>query len=70
VQVSIHPGAAHLLFQVLAVAAERGAVLVTTHSPDLLGAAKLGAGEEILVCAYRDGTTRVGPMAESQRDLA
>jgi type I restriction enzyme M protein len=68
-EVSIHPGAAHLLFEVLASASKRGAVLVTTHSPDLLDAAGVGAEEEILVCDYRDGTTRIGPMAEAQRDL-
>jgi type I restriction enzyme M protein len=68
-EVSIHPGAAHLLFDVLRRASQRGAVLVTTHSPDLLDAARCDDEEEILVCDYRDGTTRIGPMAESQREI-
>jgi type I restriction enzyme M protein len=68
-EVSIHPGAAHLLFDVLKRASQRGAVLVTTHSPDLLDAAGCGDEEEILVCDYREGTTHVGPMAETQREI-
>ncbi|MDI1478657.1 AAA family ATPase [Polyangium sp. y55x31] len=63
-EVAIHVGAAQLLFDVLKRASERGAVLVTTHSADLLDAAK---DEEILVCAYRDGVTKIGPLASEQR---
>jgi len=63
-EVSIHVGAAQLLFEVLKRASERGAVLITTHSADLLDAA---GDEEILVCAYRDGVTRIGPLSSAQR---
>ncbi|WP_170229915.1 AAA family ATPase [Polyangium fumosum] len=63
-EVAIHIGAAQLLFDVLKRASERGAVLVTTHSADLLDAAK---DEEILVCSYRDGVTKIGPLASEQR---
>jgi type I restriction enzyme M protein len=63
-EVAIHPGAAHLLFDVLKESSRRGAVVLTTHSPDLLDAAR---DEEILVCSYRDGTTRIGPLASEQR---
>ena len=59
-EVSIHVGAAQLLFDVLKDASRRGAVLVTTHSADLLDAAR---DEEILVCSYRDGVTKIGPLA-------
>ncbi len=65
-EVSVHPGAAAVLFDVLAKASKRGAVLLTTHSPELLDAAK---DEEILVCDYRKGVTYVGPLEESQRRL-
>ena len=65
-EVSIHPGAAALLFEVLKLASQRGFVLVTTHSPELLDAAQ---DEEILVCDYREGTTHVGPLAKAQRDV-
>jgi type I restriction enzyme M protein len=65
-EVSIHPGAAALLFEVLKQASQRGFVLVTTHSPELLDAAQ---DEEILVCRYRNGTTQVGPLATAQREV-
>lgn len=65
-EVSVHIGAAHLLFELLKEASERGAVLVTTHSADLLDAAR---DEEILVCDYADGETRIGPLSRDQRDI-
>ncbi|MBI2898754.1 MAG: AAA family ATPase [Planctomycetes bacterium] len=65
-EVNVHPGAARLVFEVLKDASTRGAVLVTTHSPDLLDAAR---DEEILVCKYEDGVTRIGPLADAQRDV-
>ncbi len=65
-EVAIHPGAAGLLFDVLKDASRRGAVLMTTHSADLLDAAR---DEEILVCEMVDGVTRIGTLAETQRDL-
>ncbi|MEQ1505529.1 MAG: AAA family ATPase [Myxococcota bacterium] len=65
-EVSVHAGAANLLFDALKAATEVGSVLVTTHSADLLDAAK---DEEILVCRYADGVTRVGPLATEQRQI-
>jgi len=65
-EVAIHVGAAQLLFEILKRASRRGAVLVTTHSADLLDAAK---DEEILVCSYDEGVTKIGPLASSQRDI-
>ncbi len=64
--VSIHVGAAQLLFDVLEQASRRGAVLVTTHSADLLDAAR---DEQILVCSYHDGVTKIGPLAQAQREI-
>ena len=63
-EVSIHVGAAQLLFELLEAASKRGAVLITTHSADLLDAAR---DQQILVCEYSKGETRIGPLAESQR---
>ncbi|MCC6527289.1 MAG: AAA family ATPase [Polyangiaceae bacterium] len=63
-EVSIHVGAARLIFEVLKEASERGAVLLTTHSADLLDAAR---DEEILVCEYADGVTQIGPLDRAQR---
>lgn len=65
-EMNIHVGAASLLFDILKHSSRRGAVLLTTHSPDLLDAA---CDEEILVCSYRNGVTRVGPLASEQRQL-
>jgi type I restriction enzyme M protein len=65
-EVSVHPGAARLLYEALKEASGIGSVLVTTHSADLLDAA---ADDEILVCRYDRGQTRVGPLAQAQRDI-
>lgn len=65
-EVSIHPGAAGVLFESLKAASRLGNVLLTTHSPELLDAA---SAEEIMVCDYRRGVTKVGPLDEKQREL-
>ena len=65
-EVAIHAGAAQLLFELLKEASEKGAVLITTHSPDLLDHAR---DEEILVCSYDEGATRIGPLAQRQRNI-
>lgn len=65
-EVSVHLGVAGLLYDVLRDAAEKGSVLLTTHSADLLDAA---SDEEILVCEYVDGVTRVGPLDPVQRQV-
>ncbi|WP_437958286.1 AAA family ATPase [Sorangium sp. So ce119] len=65
-EVSIHVGAAQLLFDVLEKASRKGAVLVTTHSADLLDAAR---DEAILVCSYRAGVTRIGQLSSAQREV-
>ncbi len=65
-EVSIHIGAANLLFDLLKGASARGAVLVTTHSADLLDAAR---DEEILVCEYKEGSTHIGPLSKAQREV-
>lgn len=65
-EVSVHPGAAQLLYEALKKASRKGAVLVTTHSVDLLDAA---ADEEILVCRFEDGVSRIGPLADAQREV-
>ncbi|WP_438026539.1 AAA family ATPase [Sorangium sp. So ce233] len=65
-EVSIHVGAAQLLFDVLEKASRKRAVLVTTHSADLLDAAR---DEAILVCSYRAGVTRIGQLSSTQREV-
>lgn len=65
-EVNLHPGAADVVYDVLHRASKRGAVLVTTHSPELLDRAK---EDEILVCEFAGGVTRIGPLAMAQREL-
>lgn len=65
-EANIHAGAAGLVFDVLKDASRKGAVLITTHSPELLDAAR---DEDILVCSYRDGVTELGPLDDGQRAL-
>jgi type I restriction enzyme M protein len=65
-EVAVHIGAASFLYGVLREAADKGAVLLTTHSADLLDAAR---DEEILVCEYAQGVTKVGPLDEKQREI-
>jgi len=65
-EVNLHPGAANVVYDVLHGASRRGAVLVTTHSPELLDHS---AEDSILVCEYTDGVTKIGPLATSQREL-
>lgn len=65
-EVNLHPGATAVLFDVLKGASDRGAVLITTHSAELLDAA---GDEEILVCDYRTGVTRIGRLAAPQRKV-
>lgn len=65
-EVNLHVGASRVLFDVLREAANKGAVLMTTHSAELLDAAK---DEEIFVCEYRNGATSIGRLAESQRKV-
>ncbi len=65
-EANIHAGAAGLIFDVLREATGRGSVLITTHSPEILDAAQ---DQDIVVCNYSEGVTRVGPLDSNQRDL-
>jgi type I restriction enzyme M protein len=65
-EVHLHPGAASVLFDALKNASQRCTVLITTHSPELLDVAQ---DEEILVCDNQQGATRIGPLANEQRQL-
>lgn len=65
-EVNLHPGAAGVVYDVLEAASSLGTVVVTTHSPELLDHA---ANADILVCEYSQGVTKVGPLADEQRQL-
>lgn len=65
-EVNLHPGAADVIYDALHAASRRGAVLLTTHSPELLDRAH---NDEILVCDYEDGVTSIGPLSGGQRQV-
>lgn len=65
-EVNLHPGASDVVYDVLKAASHKGAVLVTTHSPELLDRAR---DDEILVCDYEDGVSRIGPLSSGQREI-
>jgi predicted ATPase len=64
-ELTVHPGALPVLYDFLVQASRRSQVLITTHSPDLLGLLK---ADEVHVVERREGVTTVGPMDESQRE--
>jgi predicted ATPase len=63
-ELTVHPGALPILYDFLVQASQRSQVLITTHSPDLLGLLK---ADEVRVVERHDGATTVGLMDESQR---
>ncbi len=63
-ELTVHPGAIPLLYDHIREASQRGQVILTTHSPDLLA---LLDADEVRVVERHDGITTVGPMNEAQR---
>ena len=62
-EMNVHPGAMATLTETMQEATERGQVLVTTHSPDLIDLLPI---ELIRAVTADDGSTRVGRVAEHQ----
>lgn len=63
---TIHPGALGILLDYIREASQRGQVLLTTHSSDLLDLLNI---DEIRVVEREGGTTTVSAVEESQRIL-
>ena len=63
-ELTVHPGALPLLYDHIKEASQRGQVILTTHSPDLLS---LLNADEIRVVERHNGVTTVAPMDEAQR---
>lgn len=63
-ELTIHPGAMHLLWEEIERASERSQILITTHSPDLLDMCR---AEQLCVVEKIDGVTHIGPIAEEQK---
>ncbi len=64
-ELTVHPGALPLLMDYLRQASDRSQVLLTTHSPELLNLVK---ADEVRVVVRSNSGTRIGGMAEEQRD--
>ena len=62
-EMNIHPGAMAVLIETMAEATERGQVLVTTHSPDLINMVPFDC---IRAVSIESGSTEVGRVAEHQ----
>ena len=62
-EVGIHPGALTVISDVLQEATLRGQVIVTTHSPELIGQVPV---ESIRAVSAESGSTKVGPVTENQ----
>ena len=63
-ELTVHPGAIPLLYDHIKEASQRGQIILTTHSPDLLS---LLDANEVRVVERRDGVTTVAAMDEAQR---
>lgn len=64
-ELTIHPGALPIVYDFLKEASFRSQVLITTHSPDLLGLLEAG---DVRVVTRKDGVTDVARMDPSQRE--
>ena len=63
---TIHPGALRILWEEILDASTRTQILLTTHSPDLLD---MCTADQLRVVEKEDGITRIGPIAEEQREI-
>ena len=64
-EMNIHPGAMAVLIDTMKEATERGQVLVTTHSPDLINMVPITC---IRAVSTEAGSTKVGRVAQHQLD--
>ena len=67
-EIALHPAAAGILWDAIQDGQALTQVLVTTHSPDLLDRKDI-ATDTILATDSEAGTTRIGPVIESSREL-
>jgi predicted ATPase len=65
-EATIHPGALGVILDALKEAAETTQLIVTTHCPDVLDAEWI-EDRHIRMVDWKDGATRVSPLAESSR---
>lgn len=65
-ELTIHPGALRILWEEILDSSVRTQILLTTHSPDLLD---MCTADQLRVVEKEDGITRIGPIAEEQREI-
>ncbi len=66
-EATIHPGALSVILDILHHASERGQVIVTTHSPEVLDAEWL-EDRHIRIVDWQEGETRVLPLGVRSRE--
>ncbi|MFO0588417.1 MAG: AAA family ATPase [Polyangiaceae bacterium] len=66
-EATIHPGALGAILDLIHTASGRMQVLVTTHSPELLNAAKWIDDRHLRVVTWKDGATRITAIDEAAR---
>lgn len=66
-EATIHPGALGAILDLIHTASTRMQVLVTTHSPELLDAAKWIEERHLRVVAWKDGATRITGINDAAR---
>ncbi len=67
-ETALHPAAMGALVDALSEATQHTQVLLTTHSPDLLGDRHLEA-PGVVVVRNRDGVTQIGPVDPASREI-
>ena len=67
-EIALHPAAAGILWDAIQDGSDLTQVLVTTHSPDLLDRKDI-ATDVILATDSEAGTTQIGPIIESSREI-
>lgn len=65
-ELTVHPEALAILVDLLIERSAYQQVLITTHSPDLLN---LLPAETLRIVELEGGTTKIGPLAEDQKDV-
>jgi len=64
---TIHPGALGAILDLIHIASKKTQVVITTHSPDLLDAAKWIEERHLRVVSWHEGATYISPIPEASR---
>ena len=65
---TIHPGALGAILDLIHVGSRKTQMVITTHSPDLLDAAKWIEDRHLRVVSWHEGATYITPIPEASRE--